>query len=47
MRMPTVLFGENITFGIFCVVKIGTIVPGEKIYINKCVFGGRGWGYMV
>lgn len=47
MRMPAVLFDGKITFGIFCVVKIGTIVPSENIYINKYVFGGQGWGYMV
>lgn len=47
MRMPTVLFDGNITFGIFCVLKTGTIVTSEKIYINKCCFGGRGWEYMV
>lgn len=37
----------NITFGLFYTVKIGTIVPGEKEYINKCYFGGRDWEYVV
>lgn len=47
MRMPMVLFDGNITFGIFCVLKTGTIVISEKKYIDKCCFGGRGWEYMV